>query len=91
MAIKNISLAAMEQSILVTGGTGLLGSHLLVQLVRESKNVKAIYRDDKGVSETEKLFKYYGLEDKWSLIKWVKADISDTDSLWNMKLINLFM
>ena len=81
MAIKNISLAGMEQSILVTGGTGLLGSHLLVQLARDGRGVKAIYRNKNGISETEQLFKFYGIEDKWDLIKWIEADISDTDSL----------
>jgi len=81
MAIKNISLAAMEQSILVTGGTGLLGSHLLVQLARDSKSVRAIYRAESSIAEVEQLFEFYGIENKWDLIKWIKADISDTDSL----------
>jgi dihydroflavonol-4-reductase len=81
MAIKNLSLALMEQSILVTGGTGLLGSHLLVQLARDGKYVKAIYRKKSSISEIEKLFKFYKIEDKWHLISWIEADISDTDSI----------
>lgn len=80
MAIKNISLASMEHSILVTGGTGLLGSHLLVQLARNGKDVRSIFRHKNGVSEVKQLFKFYGLEDKWELIDWIEADISDTDS-----------
>jgi len=30
--------------ILITGATGLVGSHLLTQLVNEGKKVKALYR-----------------------------------------------
>ncbi len=80
MVIKNISLAGMEQSILVTGGTGLLGSHLLVQLARNGKSVNAIFRHKNGISEIQQLFNFYGIEDKWNLINWIEADISDTDS-----------
>ncbi|MGB5319870.1 NAD-dependent epimerase/dehydratase family protein, partial [Eudoraea sp.] len=31
--------------ILVTGGTGLIGSHLLLELLRKNLEVKAIYRN----------------------------------------------
>ena len=85
MAIKNISLAAMGQSILVTGGTGLLGSHLLMQLARDSKSVRAIYRAENSIEEVKQLFEFYGIENKWDLIKWIKADLSDTDSLLDQK------
>lgn len=71
----------MEHSILVTGGTGLLGSHLLVQLARDGQSVKAIYRKKSSISEIEQLFKYYGLVDKWNLVDWIEADIGDTDSV----------
>ena len=81
MVIKNISLAGMEHSILVTGGTGLLGSHLLVQLASNDNAARAIFRHENGVSEVKKLFKFYGLEDKWNLIDWIEADIDDTDSI----------
>lgn len=80
-AIKNLYLALMDQSILVTGGTGLLGSHLLIQLARDEKQVKALYRNKTAISEVEKLFKFYGIEDKWTFINWIKADISDIESL----------
>ena len=79
--IKKLSLGPMDQSILVTGGTGLLGSHLLVHLAREGKLVKAIYRSKGALSEVERLFKFYGIQDKWKTIEWVTADISDIDSM----------
>ena len=80
-AIKNLYLTDMDQSILVTGGTGLLGSHLLVQLARDGEQVKAFYRSRSAISEAEQLFRFYGVEDKWNSIRWIQADISDIDSL----------
>ena len=80
-AIKNLSLALMEQLILVTGGTGLLGSHLLVQLAREGKSVKAFYRNKSAIADVGKLFEFYEIKDKWDLIYWVQADISNIYSM----------
>lgn len=69
--------------ILVTGGTGLLGSHLLWQLVQEEVSVKAIYRSEETLKEVKTIFSYY--TDKASSyvdkITWVKADITDVPSL----------
>ena len=36
--------------ILVTGGTGLVGSHLLVRLVQENEPIKATYRTLESLS-----------------------------------------
>ena len=33
--------------ILVTGATGLVGSHLLVALLQENEGVKALFRSEK--------------------------------------------
>lgn len=66
--------------IFVTGGTGLLGSHLLVELTKTNDNVRAIYRSDKKRNQLQKLFEYY-LQDSWkqhyNKIEWVKGDILD--------------
>ena len=63
--------------ILVTGGTGLVGSHLLLELVRNNTKVRAIYRTKSKLDTVKKVFSYYtpdyqNLVDK---IEWVKADI----------------
>ena len=68
---------------LVTGGTGLTGSHLLLYLTRKGQKVKAIYRSKESVNKTKNLFKYYSAEVErlWQNIEWIQADITDITSL----------
>ena len=69
--------------ILVTGGTGLVGSHLLFQLTLENENIKAIYRTEKSLEGVKKIFSYYtnDVEKLFSKINWVPADITEVPSL----------
>ncbi len=69
--------------ILVTGVTGLTGSHLLLYLARKGESVKAIYRTEQSLNKTKNLFGYYSAEpDKlWQQVDWVQADITDITSL----------
>jgi nucleoside-diphosphate-sugar epimerase len=70
--------------ILVTGGTGLLGSHLLVELTKSNDRIRAIYRNEERIKSVEKLFYYYlgdNYLDFWKKIVWVSADILDVESL----------
>ncbi|GGG39395.1 NAD-dependent epimerase/dehydratase family protein [Bizionia arctica] len=69
--------------ILVTGGTGLVGSHLLYELIKEDKPIKAIYRDEKKLSIVKKVFSYYckNPEELFKKIVWVKADLLDISLL----------
>jgi nucleoside-diphosphate-sugar epimerase len=67
--------------ILVTGATGLVGSHLLVQLLQENEEVKALFRSEKQLEKVKNVFafkKQLGLFDK---IHWVKGDITDIPTL----------
>ncbi len=69
--------------ILVTGGTGLVGSHLLYKLLQTHAKVKAIYRREHKLELVQKVFSYY-TEDSDSLyekIEWINADITDVPSL----------
>ncbi|WP_190810012.1 SDR family NAD(P)-dependent oxidoreductase [Flagellimonas sp. S3867] len=69
--------------ILVTGGTGLIGSHLLFHLVKNGKNVKASYRNKNSIDKVLEIFGYYSDQAAtlFQKISWVKADISDISSL----------
>ena len=71
--------------ILVTGGTGLVGSHLLLELSKASKNVRAIYRSSSKLVDVRKVFSYYlstaDAEILFETIEWVQADITDIPSL----------
>ena len=66
--------------IFVTGGTGLLGSQLLYDLVSQGKEVRAIYRSKSRLSSVAHLFSYRSAEngtDLFDKIEWVEGDILD--------------
>lgn len=67
--------------ILVTGGTGLVGAHLLLHLAENGENVRAIYRSKKNISKTKNLFDLYQKPKLFENIEWVQADITDVPSL----------
>ena len=66
--------------ILVTGGTGLLGSHLLAELTKHNKEVIALKRPSSRLQEVRRVFVYYaGSEDEsqepYERIRWMDADL----------------
>lgn len=67
--------------ILVTGATGLVGSHLLVALLQENEEVKALYRSDAQIDKTKKVFAHKNQLALFTNIQWVKGDITDIPSL----------
>ncbi len=67
--------------ILVTGGTGLVGAHLLLHLLEKGERVRAIYRNEKNIIKVNSLFKYYNKAEIFSEIVWIQADILDIPSL----------
>ena len=67
--------------ILVTGGTGLVGAHLLLHLVENNEPIRAIYRNGKSIQKTKSLFSQYKKESFFEKIEWVEADIIDIPSL----------
>ena len=69
--------------ILVTGGTGLVGSHLLYHLTLKNDKIRAIYRTEKKKEHVKKIFSYYtnDIENLFIKIEWIKADITEVPSL----------
>ena len=67
--------------ILVTGATGLVGSHLLVQLLQENEEVKALFRSEKQIEKVKNVFAFYNQTALFDKINWVKGDITDIPSL----------
>lgn len=69
--------------ILVSGGTGLVGSHLLYHLLKDEQSVRAIYRSEESKKKTAKVFLSYDSTHLFHKIEWVKADLLDYFSLEN--------
>lgn len=69
--------------ILVTGATGLVGTHLLLALSRNGKTVRALIRRSNDVNRVRKVFGWYEAEPDRLLqnIQWVEGDVLDVDSL----------
>ncbi len=68
--------------ILVTGGTGLVGAHLLLHLLENGEqNLRAIYRKENQIQKTKSLFELYKKGNLFQQIEWFQADIIDIPSL----------
>ncbi|VXB25599.1 NAD-dependent epimerase [Flavobacterium sp. 9AF] len=67
--------------ILVTGATGLVGSHLLLQLITENESVIALYRDKDKIQAVKSVFEYKNHLDLFEKVQWIQGDILDIPSL----------
>lgn len=69
--------------ILVTGGTGLVGSHLLYKLLQENETVRAIFRRKHKQELVKHVFSYYTEDflELYDKIEWVEADLNDIPNL----------
>tara|TARA_R110002073_G_scaffold279026_1_gene443016 strand:+ start:279138 stop:280145 length:1008 start_codon:yes stop_codon:yes gene_type:complete len=69
--------------ILVTGGTGLVGAHLLYQLSLENETIVAIHRASSNLNAVKHVFSYYtpDYETQFNKIIWKVADINDITAL----------
>ncbi|MEO8235561.1 MAG: NAD-dependent epimerase/dehydratase family protein [Flavobacterium sp.] len=67
--------------VLVTGATGLVGSHLILHLLEQGQTVKALFRNENGKQKVKIVFEYYNKQELFARIHWCKADILDIPSL----------
>jgi dihydroflavonol-4-reductase len=69
--------------IFVTGGTGLVGSHLLYDLVKKGLSVRALLRSGSSTEEVKKIFSFYSenADELFSKITWIEGDLLDVCSL----------
>lgn len=67
--------------VLVTGGTGLVGAHLVLHLIESGESVRAIYRNLESIQKTKDLFSLYKKDALFEKISWIQVDITDVPSL----------
>lgn len=68
--------------ILVTGGTGLVGSHLLAELVSRGYRVRALKRVNSDTTIVTRILDHYKISrDKHTQIDWIEGDVEDYQSL----------
>lgn len=65
--------------IVVTGGTGFLGAHLICKLLQSGMDVKALKRESSSTDRFEQIFKYYfpGNKQKKDYLQWGDCDVTD--------------
>ena len=66
--------------ILITGGTGLVGAHLILECLIKNLKIRAIYRSQEKLNEIELFFdKYASKKDKnhFQRIEWIKTNLND--------------
>jgi len=77
--------------VLVTGGTGFIGSYIMYDLLRKNPEIKALKRAGSDFTQTRFIFKYLSESDpmphgeSWEQafdrVKWVEGDVTDLESI----------
>jgi dihydroflavonol-4-reductase len=69
---------------LVTGASGLLGSHVVLELLCKREEVRAFCRNGDNPDLLKKLAKFYQCEDRihWDQLSWFKGDVLNVDDLF---------
>lgn len=72
--------------IFVTGGTGMVGAHLLYDLVQKGEKVRALKRTGSDTEKTKKIFSFYSSDYQllFQRIEWVEGDILDKERLYEL-------
>lgn len=69
--------------VLVTGGTGLVGSHLLYHLLQDENSIIAIHQKTSDLNAVKNVFSFYNsdFEPIFNKIIWVLADVNNIPAL----------
>ncbi len=69
--------------ILVTGGTGLVGSHLLYTLLQQHEKVRAVHRASSDTGAIRAIFRCYtdDPDSVYDRIEWMEANLNDLPAL----------
>mgnify|MGYP002621016532 CR=1 FL=1 len=70
--------------VFVTGGTGLLGTHVLLELLSRGEQVRALKRHSSDLKIVENVFTFYLNErakSEFDKIEWIEGDVLDITSL----------
>ena len=63
--------------VFVTGGTGLLGTHILLELLSRGEEVRALKRSTSDLEQVRSVFKFYlnqRADEEFTKIEWVDGD-----------------
>lgn len=67
--------------IFLTGGTGLVGAHILLKLTENGQKVKALKRKTSSLQVVENIFSHYQKSDLLQSVQWINGDLTDLFSL----------
>ena len=67
--------------IFLTGGTGLVGAHILLKLTESGQKVKALKRKRSSLTVIRNIFSHYKKTDLLKSIEWIEGDLLDLFSL----------
>ena len=70
--------------IFVTGGTGLVGCHLLVEIAKKGQPIRALKRKTSNTKIVEDFFETQNASQYYSLIEWAEGDLLDVTELPNL-------
>lgn len=70
-----------SRKILVTGATGLVGSHVMLHALDKGYEVCGLYRPTSDIETVKRIFAHYGRSSQFRDIEWRCADLLDVQAL----------
>ena len=70
------------ESNLVTGATGLVGMHIVLDLLSQNKKVCATFTKNSNRSIIKHVFSHYGFSNYYDKVKWIKMDLEDVTEVY---------